>query len=202
MSARTFVQCLNPTAHWYALFSGILAVALLSTGWHRRRGGLELLGFVLVTLFLFRQLSGVFAAMGALTFLLLEVREARRGGRVVLARALALAMLAGLALYLHVKTEIATAVLFGGAPLLLLCFAGVKTRLADRDACRMVLRLGLGGLAALLPLLAYHLAQGSLAGWWRDTVVAAVSLTELDFIAGPQYGQLSLQGLVQALRPA
>src|SRR3546814_7271118 len=68
MSALTFVQFLNPTAHWYALFICILAVALLSTGWHRRRGGLELLGFVLVTLFLFRQLSGVFAAMGALTF--------------------------------------------------------------------------------------------------------------------------------------
>src|SRR3546814_3815691 len=64
MSALTFVQFLNPTAHWYALFICTLAVALLSAGWHRRRGGLELLGFVLVTLFLFRQLSGVFAAMG------------------------------------------------------------------------------------------------------------------------------------------
>jgi hypothetical protein len=199
MSCLSLIQFLNPTAHWYALFLCVVIVTCLSVEGRERRGRLELLGFLLVTLFLFRQLSGVFAAMGLLTFLLLQ--EQRHGGRqrALLARGLALVMLAGLALYLRAKIDLAAAVLFGGAPLLILGYATVATQISDRAMARILLRLVCGGLIALLPLLAYHLLQGSLFTWWDDTVVAALSLTGLNFISAPSYAALSLQGLAQGL---
>jgi len=199
MTCLSLVQFLNPTAHWYALFLCVVIVACLSAEDRERRGRLELIGFLVVTLFLFRQLSGVFAAMGLLTFLLLQEQRHPGRQRALLARGLALVMLAGLALYLRAKVDLAAAVLFGAAPLVLLGYVAATAQLSDRLLARLLLRLGFGGLLALLPLVIYHLAQGSLLSWWDDTVVAAVSLTDLNFIGAPSYAALSLQGLAQAL---
>jgi hypothetical protein len=198
MSCLSLIQFLNPTAQWYALFLCVVIVTLLSAEGQERRGRLELLGFLLVTLFLFRQLSGLFALFGVLTFLLLQ--EPRHGGRqrALVARGLALAMLAGLALYLRAKIDLAAAVLFGGAPLLILCYTAAATQVADRVMVRQLLRLGCGGLVALLPLLTYHLTQGSLLSWWDDSVTA-LARSDLRFLSAPSYAALSLQGLAQAL---
>ncbi len=195
MSCLTFVQFLNPTAHWYALFLCVLIIALLSARATERRGTVELLGFLLVTLFLFRPLSGIFAGMGVFTFLLLQ--EQRPAGRTLLARGLALVMLVGLVLYLRAMTDIAGALLFGSGPALLLGFTFMRTRLADQAAARLLLRLTLGGVMAALPLLAYHVAEGSLESWLRDTLASVVSTAALDPAGQPSFGVLSVKGLEQ-----
>lgn len=199
MSSLSFVQFLNPTAHWYALFLCVVIVAFLSAEGRERFGRLELLGFLLISLFLFCQLSGVFAAMGLMTFLLLQ--EQRHPGRqhTLLARGLALVMMACLALYLRASVDLAAGLLFGAAPLILLGYAAATTQLTNRLLAQQLLRLGLGGLLALLPLLAYHLAQGSLLRWWDDTVFAAISLAGFNLVDAPSYAALSMQGLEQIL---
>jgi hypothetical protein len=199
MGSLTFVQFLNPTAQWYALFLCVLIVALLSARPTERRGTLELTGFLLVLLFLFRPLSGIFAAMGVFTFLLLQEQRHPGHAPARLARGLALLMLVGLVLYLRAMTDIAAALLFGAAPALLLGFTFMATRLGDRCLCRELARMVLGGLLAAAPLLAYHFFDGSLESWWRDTLASVVSVALSEPVATPGFGALLLRSVEQML---
>ena len=105
-AALTFVQFLNPTANWYALFVAVVATTVLA--WPSRSAGrLVALGFLLGVLFLVRQLTGVLFAMGALTYLLYEAQAAAAAPvrRAVLSRALVAVMAVGLAGYLVANAE-------------------------------------------------------------------------------------------------
>jgi len=199
MSSLTLVQFLNPTAHWYALFLCMLTIALLSTEQRTRERTLELLGFLVVTLFLFRQLSGIFVAMGVLTFLLLQDQRTEHRHRALLARVLTLLMLGGLLFYLTKKTDLTAALLFGSGPVLLLVYVGTITRMEDRRLAGSLLRMGLGGLIASFPLIAYHWMHGSLTSWWADTVLSALRLTEMPFVDKPNYLGFGFMGLARAL---
>lgn len=199
MGSLTFVQFLNPTAQWYALFLCVLIVALLSARPTERRGTLELTGFLLVLLFLFRPLSGIFAAMGVFTFLLLQEQRHPGHAPARLARGVTLLMLVGLVLYLRAMTDIAAAVLFGAAPALLLGFTFMTTRLGDRCVCRDLARMALGGLLAAAPLLAYHFTDGSLESWWRDTLASIVSVALAEPVATPGFGAVMLRSVEQML---
>ena len=197
MSCLTFVQFLNPTAQWSALFFCVLVIALLSAREPEWRGTLELLGFMLMALFLVRPLSGIFAAMGALAFLLLQEQRAAGRDRVRLSRGLALVMLVGLVLYLRARTDFAAALFFGTGPALLLGFIFMSTRLGDQATLRALLRMVAGAGLAALPLLAYHLAQGSLESWARDTLASVSSTAMSDPLASPGFGSLVFTGLDQ-----
>jgi len=199
MASLGFVQYLNPSAHWYTLFLCTAIIALLSTRWSRRTEGLVLLGFLLVTLVLFRQLTGIFAAMGVMTFLLLRGERLAQDGQRALLRLLAFVMLAGLTAYLGAKADSVGAALFAGGPLLLLLYAGMRPHVGNRALCRQVLAMALGGVPAALPLVLYHLYHGTVASWLDDTVVAALSLTRMDFMEGPRYYGFVLRGLLQVI---
>lgn len=198
MACLTFVQYLNPAAQWYALFLCVLIVALLAARPAERRGTLEALGFLLAALFLFRPLSGVFAAMGVFAFLLLQ--EERHAGhpKVRLARGLALLLLVSLVLYLRVVTDLAAALLFGALPAMLLGFTFVATRVGDRALAVTLLRMVVGGALAAAPLLAYHLAAGSFDNWWQQTLASMISPA-----AGaadvPGFAALAVQGFGQVV---
>lgn len=199
MSGLTFVQFLNPTAHWYALFLCVLIIALLSSGRQEQKAALELLGFLVVTIILFQQVSGILVAMGVFTCLLLQEQRAEARERVVLARVLAALMFTGLGFYLIAKTDLVSALLLGSCPLLLIALAGVRTRFGDRRFCIHLLRMGVGGLIAFLPLLAYHLLNSSLGSWWADTVGAGFLQSELPSIDVPHYVHIVWLGLQQLL---
>lgn len=181
-TALSTVQFLNPTAHWYGLFLATITIFVLAEMPPGRRGRLELVGFLVVAALLFRQLSGIFLAMGTLTWLLLET-PGRPGGMG--ARALAAVMVLGLLAYLALTLQPTNLILFGAGPLLLLVATLRTGTLTAAQAVALLARLALGGIAAALPLVAYHLANGSAAGWFDDVVLAALSQTDLEFIQRP-----------------
>ena len=197
MSCLTFVQFLNPTAQWYALFLCLLVVVVMSEGRGERRGSLELIGVLLATLFLFQPLSGILAALGVLTFLLVQAQRHPGHERAILARGLAMVMFAGLALFLRATVDIFTAVLLGAAPLLLLGYAVMATRLSNRCLGRLLLRLGLGGLLGFAPLLAYQVAQGSLTGWGQDMLAALSAPTVQGLIEVRGFADMARQAMEQ-----
>jgi hypothetical protein len=59
--------------------------------------------------------------------------------------------------------------------------------LNNRQAARLIVTLLAGAAIAVLPLVAYHLLHGSLLIWLDDTIVSAVSLTDLDFFRRSSY---------------
>lgn len=195
ITALGFVQFLDPTAHWYALFLVVLLAAVLQrvkagTAWR-----LDAVGAIVMTTVLFRQLSGVFVAMGALTYLLLEsapgrghARDARERRGPWLARALVVVMLLGLVGYLARATELVGWLLFGIWPVLVLLWTLRATRVSNAAVAGMLGRMARGGLIAALPLLAYHLAHGSLDAWFGDVVVTALGFPRMPFFDTMNYG--------------
>lgn len=203
-TALSFVQFLNPTANWHALFVYLLIVAALA--WLPRgcRWRLAALGFLIGTLILFRQLTGVIVAIGVVAWLLVEPRpgeprlEVRTDTGRGLARALLLIMLAGLAGYLLDKTDGQAIGLFGVWPIAVLVWAWFNPAAGNRAVARMALWLSAGVVVAAAPLVVYHLANGSMAAWFDDVVIGALALSRLDFMRADFFGHGLF--LVYALR--
>jgi hypothetical protein len=197
MTALSLVQFLNPTANWYCLFLFVLIVCVLAWLPRESRWRLETLGFLVVTILLFRQLTGVIVAIGVLTYLLCEAPGQARGKDRLMARALIALMAGGLALYLGAKTDPFAILIFGLWPLGCLVWAWSRAAPANGEVLRLTLRLGLGGVVAAAPLVLYHLFHGSMAAMFDDTVLAALSLTEFGFIRNYGYLVFLFHGLGQ-----
>lgn len=197
ITALGFLQFLDPTAHWYALFLALLLAYVMHAVPARARFRLDAIGAIVATAVLFRQLSGVFLAMAALTCLLLERPgpEEGAGDTPWLARSLVAVMLLALVAYLGRATDAIGWLLFGVWPVLLLLWTARATRRSDRAVIGMIARLARGGAAAALPLVAYHVSHDSLGAWYDDVVVTALSLPRLPFFDAMSYaGHLHTAG--------
>jgi len=200
-TSLSLVQFLNPTAHWYSLFLFLLIVGALTWLPARLPLRLEVLGFLIVALTLFRQLSGVFVAIGVVTYLLTESRD-RGDGAGIAGRVLIAIMATGLGAYLLTKADLVAFVLFGAWPLLALVWAWTRTRVDVDGLLRLGGRMVLGGSVAAAPLIAYHALHGSLEPWIQDTVLAAIGLTDLAFMSVASYTVLPILGLRGLVGPA
>jgi hypothetical protein len=199
LTALSFVQFLNPTAHWYSLFLIISIIACLMGISRENSWRLFVVGLLLITLFLFRQLSGVIAGIGVMAFLLYEAPRGATGLNSVFARALMTIMFMGLAGYLLAKADLPAILLFGVGPLLILALGCFKATVDNRYIARQLPALIAGGLVAALPLVAYHIHHGSLGTWYSDTIVSALTLSDFAFIDEPGYLLYAIIGLRQAI---
>lgn len=201
-AALTFVQFLNPTANWYALFVAVLAITALASP-SRSGARLLMIGFLLGALFLVRQLTGVLFAMGALTYLLYEAHAAapQRASRAILARSIIGVMTFGLAGYLIANVELFAALLYGLWPLLILVWALTHLQPSERVVARLIGWLLAGALLASAPLLIYLGVNGALADWLRDSFVTANRMTGLDFISTPGYLDLLVLAVKNVVAP-
>ncbi len=195
LTSLSLVQYLNPAAHWYCMFLLVVIVGVLAWCPRESRWRLEVLGFLIVTMFLVRQLTGVFMAIGVLTYLLCEAPRGASGADRLMARALVAIMAAGLGGYLLAMTQPVAAVMFGVGPLGILVWAWSAAAVANRRVLRLLSRLALGGAVAAAPLVLYHVVNASLGAWFHDTVVSAMALPRHDFIGAIHYGLYPLLGL-------
>lgn len=199
LTSLSFIQFLNPTANWYALFFAILVTWMLARIDRARPLMIETIGFLLVTTFLFRQLTGVIVAMGAVAWLLLDLQRRDRAPHGKLAPVLFAVMALGLALYLLRKQDAVDWLLFGLCPLAILVRACASVRIDDRRVLAMIGRLAFGGAVGLLPLLVYHLSHGTVLSWLDDTVGGALALGSMPFTQRPFYAAMTLLSLQQIL---
>lgn len=202
MVALTFVQFLNPTANWYALFATVLLIAV--TVWMPReaRWRYAILGALVMTVFMLRQLTGAFVAIGLVTYLLTEEEHRSTFSKPVLARAVLALSAIILGVYLFKNASPLSLLLFGVWPIALIVAAWGNCIMSDRAVLRMVGHLTLGALLALAPLVIYHLSHGSLMTWIDDTIVTVFRLVSLPFIDKASYfhwplimASLSMDGL-------
>jgi hypothetical protein len=201
MTSLTLVQFLNPTANWYVLFVFVLIVWALAAMPKEARWRLEAIGYLVVTLFLFRQLSGVVVATGVVAYLLAETPRRRGDESVWMSRALALVLATGFLAYLTTKIGLFALVVFGIGPLGALLWTISVASMTTKQSLRFVARLSLGGVAALAPLVVYHAVHGSMASWLDDTVWSALHITTLEFVSSSSYAILALLGSLQFIRP-
>lgn len=197
LTALSFVQFLNPTPHWYALFMVISIVGCLCGISRESRWRLFLVGLLLMTLFLFRQLSGLIVGIGVVAYLLFEAPKGTSFRDTLLARTLTVIMIVGLAGYLLAKTDATAILLFGIWPLAVMVYGLSKANAANREIARQLSIMLLGALVAAAPMFAYHLHHGSFGTWYTDTVLSALSLSEMSFISRPRHLNYALFGIVQ-----
>ena len=198
MTALSIVQFFSPTAHWYCAPLFFVLVAVIASGDRTGRRHLEILGALAATMFLFRQLTGVFVSMGVLTYLLMQpgASTQHRGGRVV-ARALLVVMSAGLILYLARKADLVAWAFVGIWPLALMLGAWRRITIGDRAAWVLIGRFSVGAVAAAVPLVAYHVLTGSVWAWISDSFIDAVALGEFEYQKEARYGRFAFEALIQ-----
>jgi hypothetical protein len=203
-TALSTVQFFSPAAHWYCLPIAFAVVLLLTASARGLAWRVEAIGFLLVSVFWFRQLTAVFLAIGAVSYLFLEVRD-RAAGRGLLARASVLGMAAAIGFYLWSKTDLAGFILFGCGPLALLLATLIRLEIGDRQTLLIVRRLLVGGAIAALPVFLYYLLNGAFADWFRDVFVDAIALGEFEYQRTPRFAYfvlLSLKNLSAIDNPA
>lgn len=203
INALGLIQFLNPTSNWYSLFLVILIIVSLEWLPTQSRSRLLVVGFLIGTLVLFRQLSGVIVCISVVAYLLIETRSfagERRTGNTILARLVVAIMAIGLGGYLLRATDAIGLALFGSCPMLILLWLFAKTTTGNRQVLRILGSLAIGGMLACLPLLLYHLLHGSTQAWLNDTIVRAVGLTKLSFMDQQLYGKLIYLGFRQVFR--
>ena len=205
-AALTFIQFLNPTAHWYTLFLFVTVLAVLNWMPKESWWSTMAVGFLVMTIFLFRQLTGVFVGIGVLTFLLCVAgptyTTACQFRDRTLARGSIVIMAIGLLGYLIAKTDLAGLIMFGMGPLVILLWAIFRCDCRNSDAAAIISSLALGGLVALAPLVLYHLVNGSMLSWLDDTILAAFALSEMQFIDQASFVILFLLAVKTAIAPA
>ncbi len=188
LSSLSFVQYLNPQPHWYCLMLAVAMVALLTPPRPRSFGRLMLLGALVGTTFLFRQLTGVLLGMGVVAYLLVECPDSsgrEEGG--FCGRALLVLMAVAEMGYLTRATDLTGFLLFGIWPVILLLWAAVRSRASDREVSRILAGIVGGALLAGAPTVLYHSMHGSLAGWIRDCLLSALEVEALPYLSVHRY---------------
>lgn len=194
VTAFSFIQFLNPSANWYALFLFFLTVWVVTRVDTARAFGAILVGFLIGLCFLFRQLTGVFLAMGVLTWLM--VRPSNEDGCGILAPVVLAVMAVGLGGYLWSKGSLVGFVLIGLWPFAFLLVSMRSVRRSDTAVAMLLVRLAIGAFLAAAPLVGYHLIEGSLGVWLNDIVFAAFSIHGQDFIAQASFLFVIIGGLL------
>jgi hypothetical protein len=181
------IQYLNPTPNWYCLFFATLIAFCLTyipSHWKWRP---ELAGFLTGLVFLLRQITGVFVAMAVLTYFLSENRNEAEGSGTLVSKTLLGVMVLGAVSYLVSATYPAGMVLFGIWPIAILGHSLAYSTTSNKRSLRIVIGLGLGCIAAALPILIYHVAHRSLWTFFDDTVLRALHVSKFSYLKFHSY---------------
>ncbi len=192
---------INPNHHWYALFFTIVLICHLIWTPRTSRWYVPLAGLLIVTIGLLRHLTGAFVGMGTLAFLLFEesnqAKQSFAWREHSLARLFCGAMLALLSLYLWRATDFLAFLMFGLWPVGLLAWQLTATTVSNTRAMSIVGGLCLGMGIGALPLLAYHLVNGSLMAMIDDNFLRALDVLNWDYGKKVKYWMLPLGGAVE-----
>lgn len=192
LTSLGILQYMNPAAHWYC---HVLFIALIGVlHWTRpfSMGRMLLLGFLIGTIFLSRQLTGVIGGIGLLTYLLMESSTSKdvSSQDLLFSRLLLSLMGVGLLFYFMSYASLIDFLLFGLCPIAFIGLVLFFTTCNNGDAFRIVWQLSLGAFFSLLPLLVYHLMNNSIAPWMFDMIFRAIHLSQLPVFFQREYGQL------------
>ncbi|MFN0318225.1 MAG: hypothetical protein ACKVQA_24640 [Burkholderiales bacterium] len=193
-STLTFVQFLNPSANWYALFVFALLVAALGEG-RPSHQQILLVGFLLGALFLVRQLTAVFVGIGTLAYLLYQLPTRKPNSPSRIGPIIVIVMIIGLAGYLLGKAHDLALLLFAAWPLAMLVCALIQLRPEDKAVVQVLGRIIAGAAIAFAPLVLYFGLHGALDEWFQNAITLAQRITRLDFMNFQGYRTMILIAL-------
>lgn len=202
-TAFGFVLFPNPTPNWYCLFLIVLLISQLHFSKKESQNRILFSGFIVGTIYLFRQLTGVFIAVATVFYLLLE--EQRVGGtksdRKNLAGKIIMGILSsGMLFYLSRSTDWIGMILIGLWPFGLLLRGVWLVSKPDKDVLKILGLLLAGACVGFLPITIYHGMHGSLHEWLKDTLLDVFQVTSLAYLKDPSYQYLFWGGMYQGVK--
>jgi hypothetical protein len=200
-TALGIIQFVDPTANWYCLSLSVFLAWWMVSLPLRHPARLLGAGILLGVLTLFRQLSGVWVAMGLLVVVLLELPGPARGRELVAGRALLATIAAGIGGYLVLNRSLEPGglLLIAVWPIAILVWTFTTLRGRNEQVVSAVGQIGAGFAIAAAPLVLYHLYHHSFRIWIADTVLAASGETQMPFFSGGWYGALPIAALYQVI---
>lgn len=181
------IQFLNPQPSWYCLLF-VTAIAFCLTRMRDQKWTLLVVGFLIGLIFFFRQITGVFAAMGVLFYLLTERKEEAVAEHTAVARGLIALMLLGTVVYLLVASNGSGWILIGIWPVFLLGESLLRhAKTPNKISLEIVVKLAIGFVASAVPILIYHVANRSLSTFFDDTFVRALDIQQLPYLKLANY---------------
>jgi len=180
------IQYLNPQPSWYCVLF-VTLIAFFFTYFPQEKWTIFVVGLLVGFVFLFRQITGVFVAMGVVTYLLTRKNEHSLIRDTWLARSLLGVMLVGTVLYVLSATNTSGLILFGIWPIVLLVQAIFYAGTNNRRVLEICAQLAVGFVAASIPILLYHVAHGSLRTFVDDTILRAMAIQQLPYLKLPKY---------------
>lgn len=200
LTSLSFVQFINPSANWYALFLMVLLIWFMQPTGREYGSRLFIAGLILANMFLFRQLSAVFATMACVSYLFYESSQSQKTRLPLKGRlfsvAVLLVTLTILCVYLWLKVNPSGILLFGIFPVILLIYQIRDSNVSNHLALDICLKIGIGFLVGLMPIFAYHIWNHSLSSWLSDTVLVAIGFTTLEFFKSASYVELVIDAFL------
>ncbi|MDT8321567.1 MAG: hypothetical protein RQ826_13670 [Xanthomonadales bacterium] len=193
--AYGFVLFPNPSANWYALFLATLLTYVMSIR-ADSNGKFVLIGLLIGICFLTRQLSAVFLAMGALAGLAILPNRSEWGSdrdpvtsrSEWLGRATLIMICVGILLYFgFVSRDSAAFLLFGLFPALVAGWTAFNPSIRPELSFHAMGRMLTGYGLAFIPLVAYHMFNGTVASWIHDVFLLPFTIPALDFVGERSY---------------
>lgn len=170
-----------------------LAAVLVASGnapWRDRRT-LLLLGLLLGTAFLCRQLGAGYLGCGLLSWVLAtEATQDKVGRGSVFGRFLLLFSAVAMLAPSWGRSDALGTLLFGVGPFLLAGQALWIGRPSAEVTYRLVSWVGLGYFLAFVPMVAYYAWAGILGLWWREAFAASLSSYNVGFASAYRYSDL------------
>lgn len=197
MLAFGFLQYINPTPNWYTLTLAITLLYICLKFDVRSQKTVILLGFLVGAAFLMRQLTGVFIAMGLTTYLFLHYSSESSDERPITGSIILLILAVALGIYVIKSANEAGLLFFGIWPLAILVVAAKQCRVRFPVAFKLMWNLTFGAAISALPLIFYHVTQGSLSNWFHDVFIVPLDLIGLDFFDDVSYIMLLMAPIME-----
>jgi len=201
-TAFGFILFPNPTPNWYCLFLTVFLIFHLRFSKKENRGRILLAGFIIGTIYLFRQLTGVFMAASAVFYLLLEGQKSKDAesdqqkwaGQVILG-----ILSIGMFFYLYRTTDWIGMLLIGIWPVCLLLKGMWLVSKPTKEVLKIAGLLLLGACLSFTPITIYHATHGSLVAWLNDTLLDVFQVTSLSYLKWPSYQYFLWGGAVESI---
>lgn len=198
-----FIEMPCPAPHVYTLFSALLAAAVLTGPSPAYTPKVIACGFLVMTVFLFRQLTGFYLAAGILLYLLTDPAGDQRTGQGAFAAKTVLCILLLLiGAFVLWTMKLSAVLLFGVWPLAILAKAFLLAPLKDNRRVLKILGAFCAGAAAgFIPMLIYVLSSGSFSAWVRDVWIDIFRLPALAHIKVTDHAYYYLVAVLNVMDP-
>lgn len=199
MTAFSFLQFVNPTPHWYTLCFAIIITYILVKGDTNLPRTILLIGFFVGLAFLFRQLTGVFLAIGVTAVLLAQHSGTRNTNDTIGTKFVLMSLAVFVFLYILKASNLAGFILLGIFPPLILIAVAQRCSISLSQSLRTIIYLSCGAALAALPLGLYHLINGTMGPWLHGIFITPFTLVASPFFKSVSYFDLILINIQQLL---